>query len=190
LCKEVYFVGEPLYLLVRLKNDSEAEIPVVPLKISSSDIAGNLGIVMTREDGVREFHPPYVESGPETISPAADLLPLLEPGGSWMVVVELLSYFSEEKGLISHPDNRIQIGTGSYSIQAFYRWDFQPSIVIRSETLKVEISRPPIRDRWKRWRSGRTSRKLLRGALREDPVHLCREVYSSGYDIWMSGRLS
>jgi len=180
-------VGEPLYLLVRLKNDSNGEIPVAPLKISSSDIAGNLGIVMTRENGVREFHPPYVESGPETISPAAELLPLLEPGKRWMIVVELLSYFSEEKGLISHPDNRIQIGSGSYSLQAFYRWDFHPSVVIRSETLSILIDRPPVRDKWKRWRFGRTSSKLLRGALLGDPIRLCREIYSLDYNIWMSG---
>ena len=189
LCREVYFVGEPIYLLVRLKNDYHGDLPVVPLKISTSDIAGNLGIVMRREDGVREFHPPYIESGPKTVSPAIEILPLLKPGKSWIIVVELLSYFGGEKGLISRPENRIEIGSGTYNLQGFYRWDFQSSIVIRSEVLKVAIRKLPLGDRWRKWRFGRTSRCLISRLNREDPSRLCCEVYSRSTSAWISGDL-
>jgi hypothetical protein len=181
LNQECYYVGEPIYLHLRLKNDSDGTLPVVPLKVSSSDIAGNLGIVMSREDGVREYHPPYVQGALTPISHTAELLPLLEPRKSWIIVVELLSYFSKEKELIARPEDRIRVGAGTYHLEAFYRWDYQPNVVVRSNTLKVSVTPPPIRERWKKFRVERAIRGLKRGNFRDDPIRICQEVYSREY---------
>lgn len=189
LNQEWYYVGEPIYLHLRLKNDSEGTLPVVPLKVSSSDIAGNLGIVMSREDGVREYHPPYVQGTLTPISHTAELLPLLEPRKSWIIVVELLSYFSKEKELISRPEDRIRIGIGTYQLQAFYRWDYQPNVVVRSNTLQVTVAPPPIRERWKKFRVERSIRGRKRGSLRDDPVRICQKIYSREYSRLRSGDL-
>lgn len=180
LSRDSYIVDEPVYLHVRLQNESDDVLPVVPLKVSSSDIAGNLGIVMTREDGVREYHPPYAEGVLTPISHAADLLPLLEPGKSWIIVVELLSYFSKEKGLIARPEERIRIGRGTYQLQAFYRWDYRPSLVVRSNTRIVTVEPPPFRERWKRWWLEKgASWGANRGDAGNDPVRACQEIYAA-----------
>jgi hypothetical protein len=189
LPRSEYIVGEPIYLLVRLKNNSDVRLPVVPLKVSSSDIAGNLGVVMSREDGVREYHPPYLGSERVSTSPALEHLPLLEPGKDWFIVVELLSYFCEGKGLLSQPGSRVRIGRGTYQLQAFYRWDFRPSVVVRSEMLTVTIAKPPARERWRARRLHWRARGLRGryGASGEEPVRLCRGIYSLGRSALLTG---
>ena len=189
LSRREVFIGEPIYLHVRLKNVSDGDLPVVPLKVSSSDIGGNLGVIMSREDGVREYHPPYVEATLTSISQAAEFLPLLEPGGSWIVVVDLLSYFSEEKELVSRPEDRIRIGAGTYQLKAFYRWDYRPSVVVGSNTLQVRVSPPPMRERWKKSRIERAIRRRRSRRVRNGPVERCRAIYSWGYTGLVSGDL-
>jgi hypothetical protein len=190
LGRDSFFLGEPIYLFLRLQNCSEKALPVVPLKVSTSDIEGNLGVVMSREDGVREYHPPYIETKRSSGSPTMDLLPLLDPGDSWIVVVELLSFFSEEKGLISLPENRIRIGCGTYNLQAFYRWDFQPNLVVRSEMQGVSIRKPPMQERLNAWRTRRSIRKMLHqemvgeGSLEHPGSLLCRRGNSGGTAVF------
>jgi len=50
---ETFGAGEPLYLLLRLKNTSGQDLRASPLKVPSSDIGGNLGVVRARDDGGR-----------------------------------------------------------------------------------------------------------------------------------------
>ena len=177
---ETFGVGEPLYLLLRLKNISGKDLRASPLKVPSSDIGGNLGVVLSRHDGVREFHPPYDEAGEQSISSALEHLPILEPGQSWIIVVELLSYFSRKRALIPRPENRISIRDGTYDLRAFYRWDSRPGFVLRSETMKIRISRATLREKWRLWRTRRALRNRFDRSIREDPTQLCREAYSRG----------
>jgi len=179
--KASFRVGETIFLLARLRNDSDRDHPVTPLKVSSSDISGNLGIVLSREGGFRAFHPRYDRALLESISPVPEFIPLLEPGKSWIIAVELLAYFQSAGGEISRPGNRIRIGKGSYILQSFYRWDYRPSLVIRSNTLKVEIVDPSSRERWEAWRFERDYRRMLGRVSRESPTALCREAYSGKY---------
>jgi hypothetical protein len=181
LPKEEFYTGEPVYLLVRLCNHSKKDLPITPLKVPSSDIAGNLGIVLSREDGVREFHPRYDGSETTSVSPSAELIPPLESGQSWFIVVELLSYFSENRELVSRPESRIEMGSGAYDLQAFYRWDFQPSLVVRSKTIKITVKSSSFFTRREKRKFSRVLRRLYSRFKEESPLDLCREIYSRGY---------
>jgi len=155
-------------------------MPVAPLKVPSSDIGGNLGVVLSRDDGVREFHPPYGEAEQRSIASALEHLPVLESGQSWIIVVELLSYFSKQRALISRPDNRIKIREGTYSLQAFYRWDFRPGFVLRSDTMRIRIARPTVREKSKLRKAERALGRRFDRSNTGDSTYLCREAYTRG----------
>ncbi len=186
LAKEEFYTGEPVYLLVRLRNCSEKDLPIIPLKVPSSDIAGNLGIVLTREDGVREFHPRYDGAVMTSASPSVELIPPLGSGRSWFIVVELLTYFSENRELISRPEDRTEIRSGTYHLQAFYRWIFQPNLVVRSKTLRINVKKPSFMVRREKRRLEKAYRRLRSRFKTRDPLDLCREIYSRRYGIHWS----
>ncbi len=175
--KKVYCSREPIYMMIRLVNVSERGVPTAPLKVSTSDIAGNLGIVMTREDGVRKYHPRYDESGRFSISAAA-VLPVLRPGCCWFIVVELLSYYHHDAVLMSRPEKRIEIEEGRYKLEAFYRWDLHPEVVIRSGSVSLSVRNPSPGERWRRWRAGRRLHAVQERINKEDAVSGCISAYA------------
>jgi hypothetical protein len=180
--RDSYHVGEPIYLRVRLRNETDDAVPVTPLKIPSADIEGNLGIVLSRGDGTREFHPRYDGKGRASVSPAPELLPHLAPGESWLIVVELLTYFGEEKGLISLPAGRVEVRRGTYALQAFYRWDYRPGHVVRSNVADLRVRKTTLGDRWRRWRIDRTARRWRGRDDRDALIGVTRDILARGFD--------
>jgi hypothetical protein len=158
----------------------------IPCKISSAEIEGNLGVVLSREDGTRVFHPRYDGVNRVSISLAPERMPRLGAGESWQIVVELLAYFSEEKSLISLPGTRIDVPQGIYLLQAYYRWSYHPGLVIRSKTVDLVVRKPTLRDRWEQRRIGRAIRRLRKRNLGGDPLHVSGEILSRRFGSLIS----
>jgi hypothetical protein len=141
--KNTYYINEPIYLVARLTNTGSVPLPVPPPRIEPSGIPSNIGLSVKSSRGETLQPVSREKTGGIEISPRGDDLTTLNPGKSWVVVVDMLAAYGTGQDLGNMVFRRGRLDKGEYTIEAFYRASLAESGIMKSNPLNVSVRRTP-----------------------------------------------
>lgn len=141
--KESYYIDEPVYLVARLSNPTSSPKPVLPPKIEPSGIPSNIGLLVKSSSGATLQPVSREKTGGVELTGGGGESIALDPGRSWVVVVDMLAAYGRGKDKGTMIFRRGRLERGEYTIEAFYRSSYAHSGIIRSNPVVIRVGRVP-----------------------------------------------
>jgi hypothetical protein len=139
--KESYYLDEPVYLIARLSNPTASPLPVLPPRIEPSGIPSNIGLLLKTRAGATLQPVSREKTGGVELTGGGGESMALEPGRSWVVVVDMLAAYGKGKDRGTMIFRRGRLSKGEYTIEAFYRSSYAHAGIIRSNPVTFSVGR-------------------------------------------------